>query len=83
MQRDGSSREDAQARIGSQMPLSAKLPLADIVIDNDDGLPELRDQVAKVGVQLRRGTRLRGWLTSLAAVAGVVFGAAALVRRLC
>ena len=36
MQRDGYSREDAYARVKSQMSISEKVSHADIVVDNSD-----------------------------------------------
>ena len=49
----GMTPEDAQARIAAQAPLSAKLAVADIVIDNDGQLSALDGQVAAVWAQLR------------------------------
>ena len=34
LSRDGLSRDEAQARVGSQMPIEAKRKLADVVVDN-------------------------------------------------
>lgn len=42
------SREECQARIASQLPLSKKEKLADIVIDNSGSLEELSEQVEEV-----------------------------------
>jgi dephospho-CoA kinase len=39
--RDGVKEDDVRARIASQMPLSAKVAVADLVIDNRGTLPEL------------------------------------------
>lgn len=47
MSRDGSSKEAAQARINSQMPLEAKVKLADVVIHNDGDMQELQQQVSQ------------------------------------
>lgn len=49
----GMSREDAQARIAAQAPLSAKLAVADIVIDNDGELGALDARVRQVWTDLR------------------------------
>jgi dephospho-CoA kinase len=46
--RDGFSEEAAKARLAAQMPLEAKLAVADYVIDNNAGLDELKAQVAKL-----------------------------------
>ncbi|HET6817136.1 MAG TPA: dephospho-CoA kinase [Mycobacteriales bacterium] len=48
----GMSREDAQARIAAQAPLSAKLAVADIVIDNDGELASLDARVREVWADL-------------------------------
>jgi dephospho-CoA kinase len=48
----GMSREDAQARIAAQAPLSAKLAVADIVIDNDGELAALDARVRQVWTDL-------------------------------
>ncbi|PNH09587.1 Dephospho-CoA kinase domain-containing protein, partial [Tetrabaena socialis] len=62
--RDGGSTERAVARINSQMPLDAKRRLADVVIENEGGLEQLRDQVRQLAARLRRGARAWGLLTS-------------------
>lgn len=44
--RDGMSEDAAKARLAAQMPLEAKVAVADYVIHNDAGLAELKAQVA-------------------------------------
>jgi dephospho-CoA kinase len=44
--------DDAQARIAAQAPLSAKLAVADIVIDNDGDLGALDARVRDVWADL-------------------------------
>jgi dephospho-CoA kinase len=44
-QRDGLSWEQAQARIASQMPLTEKIKLADVVLDNSGSEAELLAQI--------------------------------------
>lgn len=44
--RDGMSEDAAKARLAAQMPLEAKVAVADYVIHNDAGLAELKEQVA-------------------------------------
>ncbi|HET8938738.1 MAG TPA: dephospho-CoA kinase [Polyangiales bacterium] len=44
--RDAMTTEAAQARLAAQMPLEAKVAVADYVIHNDAGLAELRSQVS-------------------------------------
>jgi dephospho-CoA kinase len=44
--RDGMTTEAAQARLAAQMPLEAKVAVADYVIHNDAGLAELKAQVS-------------------------------------
>ncbi len=45
IKRDGLSREDAEKRINSQMPLSEKVKMADFVIDNGRGVEDTKNQV--------------------------------------
>ena len=45
MQRDQSTREDARARLESQVPIKEKLGYADIVMDNSGTVAELEVQV--------------------------------------
>jgi dephospho-CoA kinase len=47
MKRDGYTLSQAQARIDSQMPLSAKIARADFVIDNNGDLCELEENVKR------------------------------------
>ena len=47
MARDGSTREQAQARIDSQLPVAEKVAVADHVIDNGGTLDQTREQVAR------------------------------------
>ena len=57
--RNGYSREDAQKRIASQMPIGEKLPHADIVIRND-GSPEMtRNTLNAIWMELIKSERLR------------------------
>jgi len=64
--RDGLSEAAAAARIAAQMPLESKVELADIIIDNNGSLDELRRKVEGLGERLRggRGVLLWGLLTS-------------------
>jgi len=48
MNRDSSSREDALARLGSQLPISEKVIYADIVIDNSGTKSELGNHVERL-----------------------------------
>jgi len=45
MARDSSSREDALSRIRSQIPITDKVPYADIIIDNSGTKQNLDNQV--------------------------------------
>lgn len=56
MARNGYSKAAAQARIAAQLPLSAKVAKADIVIDNDGSLAQTQRQVAQL-VEDLQGTR--------------------------
>ncbi|WP_070120510.1 dephospho-CoA kinase [Bacillus marinisedimentorum] len=48
MERNTLSEEEAMARIGSQMPLSQKVPLADAVIDNNGTINETKTQLEHI-----------------------------------
>jgi len=52
MARDGCTREEALARIRSQMPLSEKARLADHVIDNSGDRAVTEEQVRRVHAAL-------------------------------
>ncbi|MBC7173485.1 MAG: dephospho-CoA kinase [Polyangiaceae bacterium] len=52
MARDGSTEEEARARIAAQLPLERKVEVADYVIRNEGNTAELRAQVAEVHRQL-------------------------------
>jgi len=51
----GMSREDAQNRIKSQLPLEEKIKFADFVINNDGSLEETKKQVEEVYALLKKG----------------------------
>ena len=53
MQRDGSTREHALARLAAQMPIDEKRSLADHVIDNSGSLAKTRKQLASLDRRLR------------------------------
>ena len=50
----GLSEEQARARMAAQMPVEEKRALADLVIDNSDGLPETERQVRELWESLTR-----------------------------
>jgi dephospho-CoA kinase len=50
--RDGCTREEAQRRIDSQLPIDEKKQLADFVIDNAGTREETRDQVERLFARL-------------------------------
>jgi dephospho-CoA kinase len=62
MGRDGSTAEQALARIGSQIPVTAKAALADFVIENDSSVESalaradrvLSDVCRKLGIDPKR-----------------------------
>ncbi|KAG1756843.1 dephospho-CoA kinase-domain-containing protein [Suillus paluster] len=58
MKRDRSSREDASARLNSQLPIAQKVEYADIVVDNSGDLQDLEQQVQSCLVKLER---MAGW----------------------
>ncbi|MDR3349128.1 MAG: dephospho-CoA kinase [Acidaminococcales bacterium] len=45
--RDRLSAENARRRMGAQLPLAAKLPYADLVIDNSGDITQIREKVEK------------------------------------
>ena len=47
------SRENAERRLRQQMPLKEKIKFADYVIQNDSGLPELKEKVVELFSQLK------------------------------
>ncbi|KAG2432962.1 hypothetical protein HXX76_008690 [Chlamydomonas incerta] len=79
--RDGGSVERAQARIAAQMPLEAKKRLADIVIDNDGSVEQLKPQVRRLSERLRRGSRIWGVVTSPLTVVALVVANLAMKLR--
>jgi dephospho-CoA kinase len=52
MARNGVSKEDAEKRLKSQMPISEKIALADIVIDNEGSITETEKRVRQVWQEL-------------------------------
>ena len=55
LEEKGMSREDAQNRIKSQLPLEEKIKFADFVINNDGSLEETKKQVEEVYSLLKKG----------------------------
>lgn len=47
------NREEAQARIDAQMPVSEKIKYADVVIENEGNLTELKEQVDDLWEQIQ------------------------------
>jgi dephospho-CoA kinase len=54
MMRNGVSKKEAKKRLKSQMPISEKIALADIVINNEDGIPETEKRVGQIWRELLR-----------------------------
>lgn len=52
MTRNGVNKEDAEKRLNSQMPISEKIALADIIIDNEGSIPETEKRVRQVWQEL-------------------------------
>ena len=63
MKRDGSSRDDAAARLNAQLPIAEKVQYADIVIDNSGTPQELERQV---DLFVQRILQETGWSWRLA-----------------
>lgn len=59
MERNNLSREDAVARIRSQMPIEEKKKLGDIIIDNSGALEKTRKQVIEVYHMLKHQAESR------------------------
>jgi dephospho-CoA kinase len=55
LEEKGMSREDAQSRIKSQLPLDEKIKFADFVINNDGPLEETKKQVDEIYSLLKKG----------------------------
>jgi len=53
MARNNLSRDEAQKRLNSQMPIADKIELADIVIDNQDNVSQTKEKVAEIWWQLK------------------------------
>ena len=53
MARNNLSRNEAQIRLKSQMPIADKIGLADIVIDNQGNVSQTKEKVAKIWRQLK------------------------------
>ncbi|MGH9388859.1 MAG: dephospho-CoA kinase, partial [Vicinamibacteria bacterium] len=53
MARDGLSREDAERRIRSQMPLEEKRPFADYLVDTSGSIEDTLKQTDDLASQLR------------------------------
>ena len=59
MARNGYSREDAEKRIASQMPIGEKLPYADIVVRNDGSQETTRKALNAIWAELIKRERRR------------------------
>jgi len=55
LEEKGMSREDAQSRIKSQLPLEEKIRSADFIINNDGPLEETKKQIEEIYSLLRKG----------------------------
>ena len=62
--RDGFSREEAKARLASQMPITSKVALSDFVIRNDGDFSETERQVEAVWLELVKQERGKGRIAS-------------------
>ena len=59
MARNGVSKEEAGKRLKSQMPISEKIALADIVIDNEGSIPETEKRVGQVWQELLQQEKVK------------------------
>jgi len=64
MKRDGFSREDASARLNSQLPISEKLEYADHIIENSGSIAELEQEVVVFLKKLDKEVGGWRWLVS-------------------
>jgi dephospho-CoA kinase len=59
MARNGVSKEEAEKRLKSQMPISEKIALADIVIDNEGSIPETEKRVGQIWRELLQKEKIK------------------------
>ena len=59
MARNGVSKEEARKRLKSQMPISEKISLSDIVIDNEGSIPETEKRVGQVWQELLQQEKVK------------------------
>ncbi len=81
MQRDGYSREDAFARVKSQMSISEKVSYADIVIDNSGMRNELEARVQSLIHELDAAAGWTWRISWLLPPVGLLSAAWILLRR--
>lgn len=82
MLRDSSTREDASARLNSQLPIATKVEYADLVIDNSGSRAELEDQVVEFIRKMNKEVGNVRWLLSwLVPPIGIALAGWTLVKR--
>ncbi|KAK0205444.1 dephospho-CoA kinase [Desarmillaria ectypa] len=81
MQRDGSTREDASARLTSQLPVGDKVKYADVVIDNSSTRENLEGQVTAFVQGLEKTVGWSWTLSWLVPPYGILSAAWVLTRR--
>jgi dephospho-CoA kinase len=82
MARDGSTHEEASARLNSQIPISDKIKYADHVIDNSGSIAELNREVSAFLKKLEKEIGGWRWLVSwLIPPLGFTFAAYYLIRK--
>ena len=59
MARNGYSRKEALSRLSAQMPIQDKLPLADLIVNNEGSRDDTRKQVATLWRELVRRERAK------------------------
>ena len=65
MARNGYNREEALSRLSAQMPIKDKLPLADLIVNNEGSRNETRKQVAAVWRELDRREKVKKGIQNL------------------
>mmetsp|Transcript_17783 Transcript_17783/g.53564 ORF Transcript_17783/g.53564 Transcript_17783/m.53564 type:complete len:161 (+) Transcript_17783:790-1272(+) len=81
MARDGSTKQDASARIASQMPMEDKIARSEIVVNNDGTREELIKRVESLGGALQAHQAFRGLLSSPLAVLFAALALFSVARR--
>lgn len=83
MKRDGCSKEDAQAKIASQMPLATKRERSTYTIENNGSKEDAANETREMVSSMQKKSTLPGLLWSPLSMAAGLIGLGALVLALC